>query len=339
MMSRYSYYDYYDSTYLTVSERKEKAVKMAKRLAKKRSNLKPVLLSGHKIATTFWGKAWCDNIETFRDYDNRLPRGRSYLRSGAVVDLQISTGSVQALVAGGGRNPYQVSVKIKPLALKKWNALKKKCVGKISSLINLAQGKLSLETLEEFCKREYGLFPSRPEISYSCSCPDWADMCKHIAAVLYGIGARLDQEPELFFVLRGIDPNELIGSEVVDALTGGVDSEVPEDSLSDIFGVEFDTLPEAPASAPKKIKRRKIPAEKKHTKKSQVVKYYKDGWSSERISLLRTGGHLSVAEFARKLRVCPATIAAWESGICGPNLSNRIRLEMLKQQLEEEMTD
>ena len=335
MMSRYSFYEYYDSKYLTVSERKEKAVKLAKRLAKKKTGLKPVLLSGRKIATTFWGKAWCDNIESFRDYDNRLPRGRSYLRSGALVDLQISTGAVEALVAGSGRNPYRISVKIKPLATQKWNALKKKCVGKISSLINLAQGKLSTETLEEFCKKEYGLFPSRREISYSCSCPDWADMCKHIAAVLYGLGARLDQEPELFFVLRGIDPNELIGSEVVDALMDGVDSELPEDNLSDIFGVEFDTLLADSASGPKKTKCRKTSAKKRSSKKSKVGVPYKDRWSPERILQLRTRVHLSVPEFARKLGVCPATIEGWESGIRGPNISNRIRLERLEQQVEE----
>ncbi|MGI5867917.1 MAG: SWIM zinc finger family protein [Kiritimatiellia bacterium] len=245
-MSRYGCY-YYDSysrfpDYVTVGERKAKAEATAARLAKKGgAALSPIVLEGRTIARTFWGKAWCDNIESYQDFSNRLPRGRTYVRSGAVIDLQIAKGEATALVCGSSRSPYKIKITIAPLAPSRWEALKKRCLGKIDSLVALIQGKLSAETLAVLCDRDNGIFPSPDEIKMDCSCPDWAGLCKHLAAALYGIGARLDTDPSLFFVLRGVDQNELVTADAVDALTEGVASEIDESQLSDVFGVDFDT--------------------------------------------------------------------------------------------------
>lgn len=243
-MSRYDRYRYGYSRfpeYVPVAARKAKAAATAAKLAKGKTALSPVVLAGHKIADTFWGKAWCKNIESYQDFENRLPRGRSYVRSGAVIDLQIAKGEVTALVCGSQRTPYKIKIAIAPLAPSRWEYLKRSCLGKIGSLVSLIQGKLSAETLALLCDRENGIFPAPAEIKMDCSCPDWADLCKHLAAVLYGIGARLDADPSLFFVLRGVDQNELISAEVVDALTANVASEIDESQLANVFGVDFDT--------------------------------------------------------------------------------------------------
>ena len=294
-MSRYSRYRY-DSysrfpEYVSVAERKAKAAATAAKLAKGKTALSPVVLATSRIADTFWGKAWCRNIESYQDYSNRLPRGRSYVRSGAVIDLQIAKGEVTALVCGSSRTPYKIKIAIAPLAPPRWEALKRRCLGKIDSLVSLIQGKLSKETLELLCDHENGIFPAPAEIKMDCSCPDWADLCKHLAAVLYGIGARLDADPSLFFVLRGVDQNELISAEVVDALTANVASEIDESQLANVFGVDFDTSatlavaesgpspaiePEADPSAPRKTTRastkKASPAAKPKTKAKPAEK-------------------------------------------------------------------
>jgi uncharacterized Zn finger protein len=254
-MSRYDRYRYGYSRfpeYVPVAARKAKAAATAAKLAKGKTALSPVVLAGHKIADTFWGKAWCKNIESYQDFENRLPRGRSYVRGGAVIDLQIAKGEVTALVCGSSRTPYKIKIAIAPLARPRWEAIKRRCLGKIGSLVSLIQGKLSQETLALLCDRESGIFPAPSEIEMDCSCPDWADLCKHLAAVLYGIGARLDADPSLFFVLRGVDQNELISAEVVDALTADVASEIDESQLENVFGVDFDTsaTPAVAESAP-----------------------------------------------------------------------------------------
>jgi len=168
-MSRYN--NWYPP-YVSAAEKKYRNEKMATSLAKGGKQLSPVRIIGNKIAKQFWGKAWCDNVESYQDYSNRLPRGRSYVRAGAVIDLQITSGKVTALVTGSASKPYEISIDISPLAPGRWDALKKKCLGKISSLLALVQGKLPQEILSEFCNRDTGLFPSPKEIKTSCSCPD-----------------------------------------------------------------------------------------------------------------------------------------------------------------------
>lgn len=241
---------------LTMAELEAKADQVAARIAKKeKRELKGVKLAGRTIAKTFWGKAWCDNIETYRDYAYRLERGRKYVRSGSVIDLAIDRGRVRALVVGSGRNPYNVAIDIRTMAKEKWDALVKRMTGKISSLMALAAGKLPKELLEDLCNAETGLFPKSGEIKFSCDCPDGAVCCKHVAAVLYAIGARLDDEPELFFTLRGVEAQSIVSSEaVVDALTGEASSELEADDLGDVFGIALDEAPveSAPVSSRKR---------------------------------------------------------------------------------------
>src|SRR5215208_688935 len=194
--------------YVSVAKRQAKAKREVEKLRKKGQTITPVKIEGKAIATTFWGKAWCDNLESYSDFENRLPRGRTYVRNGSVCDLQIDPGKVSARVCGS--ELYRVTIKIKPLADAVWRDVKRQCAGQIGSLVELLQGKLSKAVMEVVTRRDGGLFPEPKEIELSCSCPDWADMCKHVAATLYGVGARLDEQPELLFRLRQVDHLELI---------------------------------------------------------------------------------------------------------------------------------
>ena len=183
------------------------------KLRKKNPNIKPVEITG-KLAKTWWAQAWNRNLESYSDYSNRIGRGRSYVKSGAVLDLSISPGKVCALVQGSRVKPYDITVKIDPLPEKKWIAITQRCSHKIADLEELATGMFPQEFMELFTNKGDGLFPSPKEIHFSCSCPDWASMCKHIAAVLYGIGARFDEDPTLFFQLRNIEFSELLKKSV-----------------------------------------------------------------------------------------------------------------------------
>ena len=196
--------------YVPVSEKKEKAKKNIEKLKKKNPSISPVIIEGRKLALTWWGKAWNDNLESYADYSNRIGRGRSYVRNGAVLDLKINKGNIDALVQGSGSKPYKVNIAIKPLNRKVLEQLTKECSGKIDTLEELIEGKFPKALAELFTAKGKGLFPKPEEIALNCSCPDWAVMCKHVAAVLYGVGARLDKEPELFFVLRNIDVEQFI---------------------------------------------------------------------------------------------------------------------------------
>ena len=196
--------------YVPVADRRRKALREMEKRQKQGQAVSPVSIEGRTIATTFWGKAWCENLERYSDYENRLPRGRSYVCNGLVVDLQITPGKIQALVSGS--HLYKVALKVAPVAKAQWKSICNDCGGAIDSLVELLQGRLSKGVMERICRQKQGLFPSPAEIQLSCSCPDWADMCKHVAAALYGIGARLDRQPELLFRLRGVDELELLAS-------------------------------------------------------------------------------------------------------------------------------
>jgi uncharacterized Zn finger protein len=251
-----SYYGF--RPYVPVAKRREKAAREMQKLKKKGRAVAPVVIEGRVIARNFWGKAWCENLERYSDYENRLPRGRTYVRNGSVVDLQIERGQVRAMVSGS--DIYSVKIEIGTVSSSRWRAICKDCLGSIGSLVELLQGKLSKHVMERVCREGDGLFPSPDEIKMSCSCPDWAGMCKHVAATLYGAGARLDASPDLLFTLRGVDRLELIanaGADLPMTQTGVATERILADNdVAALFGVEMAPAPSAPEAVDKKKKAR-----------------------------------------------------------------------------------
>ena len=250
-MSHYGF-----APYIPVAERRLQAEKAAAKAKKAGAHYAPVMPYRGAMAKTFWGKAWCDNLEHYSDYANRLPRGRTYTRNGSVIDLQVSAGEVKALVMGSSL--YTVRVTVAPVASPQWKALGLACAGSIDSLVGLLQGKLSPAVMERICKPKTGLFPAPREINFSCNCPDSASMCKHIAAVLYGIGARLDQQPELLFNLRQVAPSDLItlaGAGLPGTGKRPTAKLLDDSSLADVFGLDMVEI-----VVPKKTVARKKPA-------------------------------------------------------------------------------
>jgi len=238
--------------YVSVAERRRQAELEMAKLRKKGYPVSPVVIEGRTIVKTFWGKAWCDNLERYSDYASRLPRGRTYVRNGSVVDLQIVPGEVKALVSGS--EIYEVVVKVAPVPKAHWRSICQDCAGAIDSLVELLQGRFSQGVMERICRQRTGLFPTPDKIELSCSCPDWASMCKHVAAVLYGIGARLDQQPELLFKLHEVDEKELIAKASKGLPLAGkgpvAEKILGSDDLSALFGLEIaqGTDPEAEVS-------------------------------------------------------------------------------------------
>lgn len=199
---------------------------------------------------TFWGQAWCDNLESYSDFANRLPRGRTYVRNGSVVDLQIGAGKLTALVSGSSL--YKLTVTIDRLPAAAWRSIKERCAGQIGSLVELLQGRLSQGVMDVVTARDGGLFPKPREIKMACSCPDWAGLCKHLAAVLYGIGARLDQQPELLFTLRQVDHLELIEEALPQAgkKASSGKKTLRASDVADVFGIDL-AEPEATPETPR----------------------------------------------------------------------------------------
>jgi len=252
--------------YVPVAERRRKAAREMEKLKKKGRVISPVVIEGRTIARTFWGKAWCDNLERYGDFANRIPRGRTYVRNGSVVDLQIGEGEVNALVSGS--EIYGVKVNVAALPEATWRAICAESAGAIDSLVELLAGRFSKGVMERLCREGTGLFPSPREIRFSCTCPDIASMCKHVAAVLYGVGARLDEKPELLFRLRKVDERELVAAAGRDLDLGAKgptsDRILAADDLSALFGVEIaaSEAPEERRAAKKKAPKAK-PAPKK----------------------------------------------------------------------------
>ncbi len=263
------YWEYYPP-YVTVAEKRAKAARKLNQLKKKNPDIKPILIEGRRaIARSWWGKSWNLNLERYADYSNRIGRGRSYVRHGAVLDLQIDPGKVESLVQGSRSKPYSVSVNIKAISKKIWQDIKAVCEGKLDSLEELLAGEFPKALGEIFMAQGRGLFPSPKEIEFNCSCPDWAYMCKHVAATLYGIGTRLDEEPGLFFRLRRVEMKDLVTQAVEDKTrkllqraekkTARV---IAESDLADVFGIDM----EEPVVSSKK--RRKAAQKKAKTKGS-----------------------------------------------------------------------
>ncbi|MGH9202896.1 MAG: hypothetical protein ACRD2A_16855, partial [Vicinamibacterales bacterium] len=242
--------------YVSVGSRRAFAARELAKLKKTGRTVAPVVIEGRKIGRTFWGEAWCDNLERYSDFANRLPRGRTYVRNGSVVDLQLQPGRVTALVSGS--TMYEVNVTVGPVPRARWSAICRDCSGAIDSLIELLQGRFSNGVMTRLCDEKTGLFPSPRDIHFTCSCPDWASMCKHVAAVLYGIGARLDHQPELLFTLRKINQEDLVanaGTRLSKTRKRPASARVlAADDLSEMFGIDM-----APAATPAPVPARVIP--------------------------------------------------------------------------------
>jgi len=266
--------------YVPVAQRKAQAAREVAKRRKGGDEVSPVVIVGRDIAKTFWGEAWCDNLESYSDYENRLPRGRSYVRNGSVVDLQIEPGKIKALVSGS--ELYKVAIDIKPLPGETWRRIKAKCAGKVGSAVDLLRGKLSDGVAAVVTERGEGLFPKPAEIAMSCSCPDWAGMCKHVAAVMYGVGSRLDTKPELLFKLRQVDHLELVEEAVAGVGKPAATKAKTLDAadVAGVFGIDIappaDAAPKKPAAkkkaAPKKPAAAKEPPAKKAEPKPRKKK-------------------------------------------------------------------
>lgn len=253
--------------YVSVGEKRAKAARKLKQLLKKNPGIKPIMIEGSAIARTWWGRSWNVNLERYADYSNRIGRGRSYVRHGAVLNLEINSGEVKSLVQGTASKPYSVVIKIKGISKDIWRDIKVACEGKLDSLSELLMGKFPKELGEIFTVKGKGLFPSPKEIDFSCSCPDWAYMCKHVAATLYGIGARLDEDPSLFFKLRKVKVSDLVTQAVEDKTKKLLkkakkkSARVIDDSdLSSVFGIEIETPKTISKSVKSKLTAKKAAA-------------------------------------------------------------------------------
>jgi uncharacterized Zn finger protein len=223
----------------SVAARRAKA---SKEIAKRRKNgeaIQPVQIEGRKIAVEFWGKAWCKNLESYQDFAYRLDRGRSYVLNASVIDLRIQAGKVKAVVCG--TDVYEVTIDIAKLTKPDWAKVKARCAGGISSLMELLRGQLSETVMKQVTDLDHGLFPKPKEIAMRCTCPDWAGLCKHVAATLYGVGHRLDSAPELLFILRGVDHHELIAQAVSAPSTKSRRHKpvIAAKNLGDVFGIDL----------------------------------------------------------------------------------------------------
>lgn len=257
--------------YVSAAERRKKSEKAAAQLTKNGEKVSPIQINGRTIAKTFWGKAWCDHLESFSDYENRLPRGRTYVRNGSVIHLAVDQGQVTARVQGSSL--YKVKIDISAVDKKKWNQILDGCSGQIDSVVELLQGKLSSGVMAIITDKKQGLFPQPKEIKLDCSCPDWADMCKHVAAVLYGVGSRLDQEPELLFKLRHVDHLDLVSKASLKVPTkrSGKFRVIEGQDLSNLFGVDIQTN-ESSQNLRKSAKEKAEAKNKPTLKKKSVLK-------------------------------------------------------------------
>ncbi len=313
--------------YVSVAEKKLKAEKLIAKLKKTRPDIQPVCPTGRTLAQSFWGRAWCKHLETYADHENRIGRGRSYVRNSAVCHLAATAGHITALVAGSQGQPYEVNVTVRPLPASQWKAIKATSQGRIASMLDLLAGKFPADIMKQAADPANGLFPKLGELKFSCSCPDWAQMCKHVAATLYAFGHRLDQSPELLFLLRGVDPAELINLEnMAEAATGGSASILKDEALADIFGIELDLggtektvskVSRAKSQETVHRKREALPAAQAKTQPRRVKVTQQpfkdpDNPQGSEIKALRQKLKMSQAEFAAALGSALPTVINWE---------------------------
>lgn len=298
--------------YVPVAKRRNQALLKIEKLKKKGLSVEPVKIIGRKIATTFWGKAWCEHIESFNDYENRLSRGRTYARNGSICHLNIEKGLITGIVSGS--EIYNIKVNIKTLEKTRWDHIKKICLGKINSLLDLISGKLSGGVMEVVCDRINGIFPLLKDINLSCDCPDIAKMCKHIAAILYGVGSRLDLQPEQLFKLRGVNHEELVDLKTaIDDVTKSKETKyrhIIDPKLSKIFDIDLAGDEIDPIVMNDKKNNNISKVIKKHKEKTKLLQTAFTGLD---VSKLRKKLKLNCALFAKKLGISKTTILAWES--------------------------
>jgi uncharacterized Zn finger protein len=230
-----------------------------------------------------------------------LPRGRTYVRNGSVIDLQIAKGEISAMVAGS--ELYQIKIAIAPVTRARWKSICRDCAGTVDSLVELLQGRLAKGVMDRVCREGDGLFPSPTEIKLSCSCPDWADMCKHVAAALYGVGARLDEKPQLLFVLRDVDETEMLASAGQDSpltTAPGAAKVLDESDVAALFGLEMAETPHTPNPAftlPKRPEQSKAQRAARKTKPAA-----KTDAALHRATRASSGTKKTTGPFARKRR-------------------------------------
>jgi uncharacterized Zn finger protein len=337
--------------YVPVAERRRKAKAQMQKLKKKGLDVQPIEIEGRKIAKSFWGIAWNDHLESFGDYANRIPRGRTYVRNGSVCHLDIQKGKVEACVSGS--SIYRVNISIHALPSRKWTQVKSQCAGQVGSMLELLQGKLSSSVMSVVTDKKSGLFPAPGEINLNCDCPDDAYMCKHIAAVLYGVGARLDHQPEFLFKLRGVDHEELISADVAlvntTGKTKGSSRRIADDSLADVFGIDI-SQDEAPAPKKKTAKKKTAKKTVKKTAKKTTKKTAKKKtarkkaprqrnakgdliFTSHDIVALRRKFDMREIEFSHLCGVSVLTIQNWEnkSGVLRLRKNSREALEEIEK--------
>lgn len=299
--------------YVPVEKRRAKAAKEMNKLLDKGMKIEPIETRGRKITRTFWGEAWCNHLEKFSDYQNRLPRGRTYVRNGSVCHLAISKGVIEAIVSGS--ELYKINIIITPLSTSKWKNVRQQCAGQIGSMLELLQGRISDNVMKIVTDQDKGLFPKPSEIKLACDCPDWAEMCKHVAAVLYGVGARLDQQPELLFLLRNVDQEELISAELdmqTAAAGKGKRKRLADADLSSVFGVEI----EEPL---KPSRKKRAPGRKATTKTSGKKGQNRPEKktftpTATAITRLRKRFKMNASQFATLVDVSPPSVSNWENG-------------------------
>lgn len=334
--------------YVKVADRKRKADAAMHKLAKKGFVAQPVVTGGRAIAKTFWGKAWCENLERYSDFSNRLPRGRTYVRNGSVIHLEISPGLIEAKVMGS--ELYDVAIRVAALKPKEWAGLKSRCAGQVASLLDLLGGKLSDGVMALVTNRDRGLFPKPSQISFECSCPDWAGMCKHVAAVLYGVGARLDERPELLFLLRGVNHEELVSARIDEAVAsmtrGGSRRRIADSDLGEVFGLDLDPAGSTPArpalrksASPTSMSAAaasSVPASPSARKKgrpavaARAPRAFPERPKGRDVRRLRGRLGLDVESFASRLGVSLATLRRWEAETGEIVLRSRTRAALQK---------
>ena len=301
-----SYFEWHP--YVPVAEKRRLAQRKLAKLRRQGQSVAPVTIEGRTIANTFWGKSWCANLERYSDYATRIPRGRSYVRNGSVLDLQIAKGEIVAMVAGSSL--YRIKIAIAPVKAAHWKAVCRDCAGAIDSLVELLQGRMAKGIMDRVCREGDGLFPSPEEIKLSCSCPDWADMCKHVAAALYGVGARLDEKPQLLFVLRGVDENELLvnaGQDLALAKAAPGAARLLDDSdVAALFGLEMEGSATSDAVIPAAPKRHQR-SEPSGGRKTSAVKKAAAAKKSKPTHAARTksGCNKTIPTGAGKKGACP----------------------------------